>query len=55
MMSLIKIIFKIIVFTSIFFSTYAFSNTLEKIKVVGNDRISDETIKLFSALSMALR
>ncbi len=47
MMRLIKNFFKIIVFTSIFFSTYAFSNTLEKIKIVGNDRISDETIKLF--------
>ena len=28
-------------------SSYAFSNTLNKIEIIGNDRISDETIKLF--------
>ena len=46
-MRLTNIFFKIIFFTFVIFSTYASSNTLEKIKVVGNDRISDETIKLF--------
>ena len=30
-----------------FFSNNAFSNTLNKIKIIGNDRISNETIKLF--------
>ena len=47
MIHLIKFFFKIIVFTSIFFSTYAFSDTLEKIEILGNERISDESIKLF--------
>tara|TARA_B110000003_G_scaffold107563_1_gene110036 strand:- start:800 stop:3046 length:2247 start_codon:yes stop_codon:yes gene_type:complete len=47
MTHLIKNFFKIIVFTSIFFSTYAFSDILEKIEILGNERISDESIKLF--------
>ena len=47
MIHLIKFFFKIIVFSSIFFSTYAFSDTLEKIEILGNERISDESIKLF--------
>ncbi len=47
MKHLINTFFKIIFFIFIFSSTYAFSNTLEKIEVVGNDRISEETIKLF--------
>ena len=33
-------------FYFIFFQ-YAFSRTLNKIEIIGNDRISDETIKLF--------
>ena len=28
-------------------SSKAISNTLSKIEIIGNDRISDETIKLF--------
>jgi len=47
MIYLIKIFFKIFFFTSIFFSTYAFSDTLRKIEIFGNERISDESIKLF--------
>ena len=47
MMRLINTFLKIIIFTSIFFSGYAFSNTLDKINITGNERISDETIKLF--------
>ncbi len=44
--------FIIFFLTFIFFSNYAFSNILEKIKVVGNDRISDETIKLFMNINI---
>ena len=47
MIQLINISIKTIFLISIFFSTYAYSNTLEKIQIVGNDRISEETIKLF--------
>ena len=35
-----------------FFSSYAFSNTLNKIEIVGNDRITDETIKLFISVDI---
>ena len=42
-MKLIKLFFVIL----IFFSGNAFSNTLNKIEIIGNERISKETIKLF--------
>ena len=47
MIGLINTFLKIIIFTLIFFSSYAFSDTLDKINITGNERISDETIKLF--------
>ena len=38
---------KLVFFILIFLSSYAFSSNLEKIRITGNERISDETIKLF--------
>ena len=38
---------KLVFFILIFLSSYAFSSNLEKIRIIGNERISDETIKLF--------
>ena len=35
-----------------FFSNYAFSKSLNKIEILGNDRISDETIKLFISVDI---
>jgi outer membrane protein insertion porin family len=35
-----------------FLSSNAISNTLNKIEIIGNDRISDETIKLFSKVEI---
>ena len=32
-------------------SSKAISNTLNKIEIIGNDRISDETIKLFISIN----
>ena len=48
----ITALFKLVFFISIFFSTYAFSETLSKIEIIGNDRISDETIKLFISVDI---
>ena len=39
-------------FNFIFFSSHAFSDTLNKIEIIGNDRISDETIKLFISVDI---
>ncbi|MDC0240007.1 outer membrane protein assembly factor BamA [Candidatus Pelagibacter sp.] len=47
MMASVSIFLKIIIFVLFFFSSNAFSNNLKEINVIGNDRISDETIKLF--------
>ena len=41
------ILLKSICLIFIFFSSHAFSDILNKIEITGNDRISDETIKLF--------
>ena len=41
------IFLKIVFFILIFLPSYAFSSNLEKIRITGNERISDETIKLF--------
>jgi outer membrane protein insertion porin family len=38
---------KSLFFILLFYSSNVFSNTLERITIIGNDRISDETIKLF--------
>ena len=46
-MNSITAFFKIVFLISILFTVNAFSETLNKIEVSGNDRISDETIKLF--------
>ena len=46
-MQIIKIIYKTIFLFLFFLSTYGFSEIVSKIKISGNDRISDETIKLF--------
>ena len=46
-MKLIKILLKSICLTLFFLSSYGFSDILNKIEIIGNDRISDETIKLF--------
>ncbi len=46
-MSLFKNFFKLFLLTLIFFTSNALSDTLKNIKITGNDRISDETIKLF--------
>ena len=52
MMSLSKISFKIIVIFLFLFCNKSFSDTLKKIDVNGNNRISDETIKLFIDVSI---
>jgi len=46
-MKSIKILFKLFFFILLLFSSNAFSNTLNKIEITGNDRISNESIKLF--------
>jgi outer membrane protein insertion porin family len=46
-MKLITILFKSFFLILLFLSSHAFSNSLNKIEIIGNDRISDETIKLF--------
>ena len=51
-MKFIKILFKSIFLIFLFFSSFAFSNTLDKIQITGNDRISDETIKLFISVEV---
>ena len=46
-MKLITILSKSFFLILLFLSSHAFSNSLNKIEIIGNDRISDETIKLF--------
>ena len=46
-MKLITILLKSFFLILLFLSSHAFSNSLNKIEIIGNDRISDETIKLF--------
>ena len=46
-MKSIIVLLKSVFFILFFFSCNAFSSTLNKIKIIGNDRISNETIKLF--------
>ena len=41
---------KFIIVIWILLPSIAISNTLNKIEIIGNDRISDETIKLFISL-----
>jgi outer membrane protein insertion porin family len=42
-----RIYINVIIFLSIFFTTSAFASSLNKIIINGNDRISDESVKLF--------
>ena len=42
----------IIILLSVFFTTCAFSSSLNKIIINGNDRISDETVKLFISVNV---
>jgi outer membrane protein insertion porin family len=46
-MKFIKVLFKSFFLILFFLSSYGLSDTLNKIVIIGNDRISDETIKLF--------
>ena len=46
-MKSIKILLKSIFIILFFFSSYSFSDIVNKIEIIGNERISDETIKLF--------
>jgi len=46
-MKSIKIILKSIFLILFFLSSHSYSGVLNKIEIIGNDRISDETIKLF--------
>jgi outer membrane protein assembly factor BamA len=51
-MKSIKILFKSIFLIFLFLSSHAFSEILNKIEISGNDRISDETIKLFISIEV---
>ena len=51
-MKSIKIFFKSFFLIFLFLSTHAFSEILNKIEINGNDRISDETIKLFTSVNV---
>ena len=53
MMRLIKIFIKVIIFSTFFFVNYALSNTINKITIIGNERISEETIKLFIDIKLS--
>ena len=47
-----RIFYKLIFIILLFLSSKAFSETLSKIEIIGNDRISDETIKLFISVDI---
>ena len=51
-MSSFKIIFKSFCLIFLFLSTHAISEILNKIEITGNNRISDETIKLFISIDV---
>ena len=51
-MNSINAFFKIFFLIYILLTVNAFSKTLNKIEVSGNDRISDETIKLFISVNI---
>jgi outer membrane protein insertion porin family len=48
----IKILFKSVCLIFLFLSSHAISEILNKIEISGNDRISDETIKLFISIEV---
>ena len=51
-MKLILVLFKSFFLIIFFLSSFAFSSVLNKIEIIGNDRISDETIKLFISIDI---
>ena len=51
-MKLIKILLKTIFLILFFFSSHVFSDIIKKIEIIGNDRISEETIKLFIKIDL---
>ncbi len=51
-MKLITIFFKSTILILFFFSSFALSGNINKIDIIGNDRISDETIKLFISVDI---
>jgi len=51
-MKLIKILLKTIFLILFFFSSHVFSDVIKKIEIIGNDRISEETIKLFIKIDL---
>ena len=51
-MKSIYIFLKSFFLTLFFFTTFAFASSLKKIEVIGNDRISNETIKLFISVDI---
>ena len=50
-MKSIKTLFKSVCLIFLFISSQAFSDIVNEIKITGNDRISDETIKLFISVN----
>jgi outer membrane protein insertion porin family len=51
-MKTIIILFKSLCFFLLFLSSNTLSDTVNKIEIIGNDRISDETIKLFISINI---
>ena len=51
-MKSIILLFKSFCLISILFLSHSYSSTLNNIEIKGNDRISDETIKLFIDLNI---
>jgi len=51
-MKSIKILFKSICLILFFLPSIGFTDSLNKIEIIGNDRISDETIKLFISVDL---
>jgi len=51
-MKTIKILFQSICLILFFFVSYGYTETLNKIEIIGNDRITDETIKLFISVDL---
>ena len=52
MINFFKKTFLLIVLLNFFFIIHASSEEIKKIKIIGNDRISDETIKMFSSVKL---
>ena len=50
-MNSVTIFFKVVLIIWFLLSSKAISNNLNKIEIIGNDRISDETIKLFISIN----